>query len=103
VDTCDFVAGAGPMSLQRGATNAAVVQGLVSEALLVDNEPVSVALSMPNDSNPSGGGDGAVIRESSCPALGGGQRRRLLPSRPTTPTPIRTEVHQGEAAVIPFG
>ena len=53
VDTRDFVAGAGPMSLQLGATNAAGVQSLVSETLSVDNEPVSVSLNTPNDSNPS--------------------------------------------------
>ena len=41
------------MSLQLGATNAAGVQSLVSETLSVDNEPVSVSLSTPNDSNPS--------------------------------------------------
>ena len=42
-----------PCTLQLGATNAAGVQSLVSETLSVDNEPVSVSLSTPNDSNPS--------------------------------------------------
>ena len=53
VDTRDYVSGAGSLPLTLQATNAAQVTSSVSETLNVDNDPVSVALSTPNDPNPS--------------------------------------------------
>ena len=53
VDTRDYVGTSGPLSLTLSATNAAQVTSAPSETLEVDNDPVSVSLSTPNDSNPS--------------------------------------------------
>jgi len=53
VDTRDYVPGAGQLSLTLEASNAAGVYSQPSETLEVDNEPVGVTLSTPNDSNPS--------------------------------------------------
>lgn len=53
LDTRDYVATSGPLSLTLSATNAAQVTSAPSETLEVDNDPVSVSLATPNDSNPS--------------------------------------------------
>jgi len=53
VDTRDYVPGAGQLSLTLEASNAAGVSSQPSETLEVDNEPVGVTLSTPNDANPS--------------------------------------------------
>ena len=55
LDTRDYVSGAGQMPLTLQATNAAgpPTQASTSETLNVDNDPVSVSLSTPNDPNPT--------------------------------------------------
>ena len=53
VDTRDYVSGSGPLALTLSAQNAAQVESQASETLKVDNTPVSVSLSSPNDSNPT--------------------------------------------------
>jgi len=55
VDTRDYVSGAGQMPLTLQATNAAgpPTQASMSETLNVDNDPVGVSLSTPNDPNPT--------------------------------------------------
>ncbi len=54
LDTRDYVSGAGEMSIALQATNAAGLPNApMSETLNVDNDPVSVSLSTPNDSNPT--------------------------------------------------
>ena len=53
VDTRDYVAGAGQLNLTLEASNAASVLSQPSETLEVDNDPVNVTLSTPNDENPS--------------------------------------------------
>jgi hypothetical protein len=53
VDTRDYVATSGPLALTLAAKNAAGVVSAPSETLSVDNDPVGVALSTPNDPNPS--------------------------------------------------
>ena len=95
MDSRDFVAGGGPMSLQLGATNAAGVQGLVSETLVVDSEPVSVALSMPNDSNPRCGRGRSRYSRVLVACSGRRSAAKIAAVAATTPTPIRTEAHQG--------
>lgn len=67
------------MSLRLGATNATGVQSLVSETLLVDTEPVRVALSMPNDTIAQ-----ACVRRRQLPAWRAARRaagRRLMQLR----------------------
>ncbi|HTX11622.1 MAG TPA: hypothetical protein VME22_23575 [Solirubrobacteraceae bacterium] len=53
LDTRDYVNGAGQLPLTLQATNAAgpPTQASTSETLYVDNDPVSVSLSTPNDPN----------------------------------------------------
>ena len=53
VDTRDYITGDGQLSLTLGASNAAGVSSQPSEMLAVDNDPVTVSLSTPNDPNPS--------------------------------------------------
>ena len=55
LDTRDYVSGAGQMPLTLQATNAAgpPTQASTSETLNVDNDPVGVSLSTPNDPNPT--------------------------------------------------
>jgi hypothetical protein len=53
VDTRDFVPTAGPLALTLTATNAAQVASSPSGTLQVDNDPVRVALSSPDDPNPT--------------------------------------------------
>ena len=55
VDTRDYVSGAGQMPLTLQATNAAgpPTQASMSETLNVDNDPVGVSLSTPDDPNPT--------------------------------------------------
>jgi hypothetical protein len=53
VDTRDYVIGAGQLPLTLDAANAAQVKREVSETLNVDNDPVSVSLSTPDDPNSS--------------------------------------------------
>jgi hypothetical protein len=55
VDTRDYVSGAGQLPLTLTATDAAgpATQTSMSETLNVDNTPVSVSLSTPNDPNPT--------------------------------------------------
>jgi len=55
VDTRDYVTGAGSMPLSLQATDAAGAPSLtsISETLNVDNDPVSVSLSTPDDPNPT--------------------------------------------------
>jgi hypothetical protein len=53
VDTRDYISGAGQLPLTLEASNAAGVQSSVSETLNVDNEPVGVSLTTPDDTNPS--------------------------------------------------
>jgi hypothetical protein len=54
LDTRDYVGGAGPMPVTLQATNAAGVSNApTSQTLNVDNDPVSVSLSTPDDSNPT--------------------------------------------------
>ena len=55
LDTRDYVGGAGQMPVALQATNASALptQTSVSETLNVDNDPVSVSLSTPNDPNPT--------------------------------------------------
>jgi hypothetical protein len=55
LDTRDYVSGAGQMPLTLQATNAAgpPTQASMSETLNVDNDPVGVSLSTPNDPNPT--------------------------------------------------
>jgi len=55
LDTRDYVSGAGQLPLTLQATNAAgpPTQASTSETLNVDNDPVSVSLSTPNDPNPT--------------------------------------------------
>ena len=55
LDTRDYVSGAGQMPLTLQATNAAgpPTQASMSETLNVDNDPVGVSLSTPDDPNPT--------------------------------------------------
>jgi hypothetical protein len=54
VDTRDYVSGAGQLPVTLQATNAAGLPNApMSETLNVDNEPVSVSLSLPDDPNPT--------------------------------------------------
>ena len=55
LDTRDYVSGAGQMPLTLQATNAAgpPTQASMSETLNVDNNPVGVSLSTPDDPNPT--------------------------------------------------
>jgi hypothetical protein len=52
-DTRDYIAGAGSLPLTIDATNMAQLATSHSETVHVDNDPVSVALTTPNDANPS--------------------------------------------------
>ena len=53
VNTRDYVPGAGQLSLELDALNAAGVDSRVAETLNVDNDPVGVSLSTPNDPDTS--------------------------------------------------
>jgi hypothetical protein len=55
LDTRDYISGAGQVPLTLQATNSAgpATQASMSETLSVDNDPVGVSLSTPNDSNPT--------------------------------------------------
>ena len=55
VDTRDYISGAGQMPLTLQATNAAgpPTQASMSETVNVDNDPVGVSLSTPDDPNPT--------------------------------------------------
>jgi hypothetical protein len=54
VDTREYVSGAGPLPVTLQATNAAGLPNApTSETLNVDNDPVSVSLSTPDDANPT--------------------------------------------------
>ena len=54
VDTRDYVSGAGQLPVALQATNAAGLSNApVSETLNVDNDPVTVSLSTPEDPNPT--------------------------------------------------
>ena len=54
LDTRDYISGAGQMPMTLQATDAAgVVNPAMSETLNVDNDPVSVSLSTPDDPNPT--------------------------------------------------
>ena len=54
VDTRDYVSGAGQLPVTLQATNAAGLPNApMSETLNVDNDPVSVSLSTPDDPNPT--------------------------------------------------
>ncbi|MGA2929752.1 MAG: hypothetical protein ABSG43_27955 [Solirubrobacteraceae bacterium] len=53
VDTRDAVAGAGDLPITIEATNAGQVSTPLSETLQVDDDPVTIALSTPNDPNPT--------------------------------------------------
>jgi len=54
LDTRDYVSGSGQLPVTLQATNAAALPSTPkSETLNVDNEPVSVSLSTPDDSNPT--------------------------------------------------
>jgi len=54
VDTRDYVSGAGQMPIAVQATNAAALPNApMSETLNVDNTPVSVSISTPNNPNPT--------------------------------------------------
>jgi hypothetical protein len=53
VDTNTYVTGAGQLPVTLEATNAAGLPNAMSETLNVDNSPVSVSLTTPNDPNPT--------------------------------------------------
>jgi hypothetical protein len=53
VDTRDSVPAAGDLPVAVDATNAGQVTSQMTETLQVDNDPVSVSLSTPNDPNPT--------------------------------------------------
>ena len=53
VDTGDYIARAGSLPLSIAATNAAGLTSSYSETLHVDNTPVGVSLTSPNDANPT--------------------------------------------------
>jgi hypothetical protein len=53
VDTRQFVAGDGPLSLTLTGINAAGNKGSISRTIQVDNDPVQESLSTPNDPNPT--------------------------------------------------
>ncbi len=53
VDTSTYVPTAGALPLSIQATNAAGVTSTVSESLSVDNAPVTVSISTPNDADPN--------------------------------------------------
>jgi hypothetical protein len=54
IDTRDYAPGAGALSLEFAATNAAGVTATAGpESLAVDNDPVGVPFCPPNDANPS--------------------------------------------------
>ncbi|MDQ6822541.1 MAG: hypothetical protein M3076_19780, partial [Actinomycetota bacterium] len=53
VDTSSLVPGAGSLPLSIYATNAAGVTSGVNETLSVDNAPVTVSISTPNDADPN--------------------------------------------------
>ncbi|HXZ78154.1 MAG TPA: hypothetical protein VEH31_45770, partial [Streptosporangiaceae bacterium] len=53
VDTRSYVLTSGPLPLTLAASNAAGVTSAPSETLAVDNDPVGVSLSTPNDPNPT--------------------------------------------------
>jgi hypothetical protein len=55
VNTRDYVPGAGALSLQLSATNAAGVKSAVSENLGVDNDPVQLSLSGPTTASTAAG------------------------------------------------
>ena len=61
VDTREFVSGAGQLPVTLQATNAAALPNApMSETLNVDNDPVTVSLSTPDDPNPTVWGNHAV-------------------------------------------
>lgn len=68
VNTRDYVAGAGPLSLQLGATNAAGVQSVVSETLQVDNDPVQLSLSGPTTASTTAGTQDVTATASAGPS-----------------------------------
>jgi hypothetical protein len=49
VNTRDYIPTAGPLSLELDAVNAAGVTSRVAETLWVDNDPVGISLTTPND------------------------------------------------------
>lgn len=53
VDTRQYVGTSGPLALTLQDTNAAGNTSTATQTLHVDNDPVSVSLSTPNDANPS--------------------------------------------------
>lgn len=53
VDTREYVSGSGQLPVTLQATNAAALPSAMSETLNVDNNPVSVSLTTPNDPNPT--------------------------------------------------
>jgi hypothetical protein len=54
VDTSEYVSGSGQLPVTLQATNAAALpSATLSETVNVDNDPVSVSLSTPDDSNPT--------------------------------------------------
>ncbi len=53
VDTRTYVPTSGSLPIQLNATNAAGVVGATSKTIQVDNDPVTVSFSTPNDPNPT--------------------------------------------------
>ena len=53
VDTRSYVPTSGSLPIQLNATNAAGMVGATSKTIQVDNDPVTVSFSTPNDPNPT--------------------------------------------------
>ncbi len=68
VDTGDYISDAGSLPLTVSATNAAGITTFYSETLHVDDDPVSVSLSTPDDANPSVWVNHAVTVDASATA-----------------------------------
>jgi hypothetical protein len=89
VDTRSFIPGTGSMPLTVWGINAAGVEGSVSETLRVDNQPVGVNLTTPNDANPTAWVNHAVAVNAAATAgpSGVGATRCGIDGASTTPYP----------------
>jgi hypothetical protein len=68
VDTRGYVGGSGTLALTLAASNAAGVVSAPSETVAVDNDPVGLSLSTPNDPNPTLWVDHAVTIKAAASA-----------------------------------
>jgi hypothetical protein len=103
VDTRDYVPGAGQLTLTLEASNAAGVYSQPSETVEVDNEPVEVTLSTPNDANPSAWVNHAVTVDgatSAGPSGIGGMNCSIDGGKAATYTPAGVSVDGSGAHTV---